>query len=129
MLSTVEQVSPVVRPLLATDSVFRFAAVSTSPVPAAGGAAPIWLLPPPAAPRARMAPLASTLLELVAASAASTLAAPAIGTQYWSVPTAVMPLTPEPSWVQPVSTSPGWMIVSPDWPWSESASTWLLLRM
>src|ERR1700679_1141784 len=81
--STVEQVRPVVRPLFSTWMLFRLAAVSTSPVPAKGGAAAIWLRPPAPAPNALIEPVVSTFAEVVLARAASTLAEASIsGTQY-----------------------------------------------
>src|SRR6202012_418749 len=109
IVSTVEQVRPVVRPLLATWIVLRLAAVSTSPVPATGAAEPIFALlvglPPPAPPSAMILPEASTLVEVVAARAASTLVVGGFGTdggynsgtQYCNLPTWGMPVTPAAS--------------------------------
>ena len=120
MAATVEHVSPVVRPLLATLRP-TFAAI---PVPACGGPGS-GTFPVAVLPREMIVPLVSTAPGLISAMAASTFV-PDVSSlsncDKWATTEGLLGL-------QLLSTSPGWMMLSPSVAESLRASTWLLLRM
>src|SRR5579871_1055037 len=121
-----EQVRPELRPAFATAMPTAGAIVVL-----AGGAALGTLGVELAVPSSRMLPEVSTAPGIICAMAASTVPilgavlVPPCGKFTKSVKVATVVLG-----VQLLSTNPGWVIGStPFFPWSERASTWLLLRM
>src|SRR5579862_9077232 len=119
-----EQVKPEVRPALATP--MRTAGAT---VLLAGGAG-LGMLVELAVPSSRMLPEVSTAPGIISAIAASTV--PVLGAVLLPPSgnfTNWLKLATRLPGLQPLSTSPGWVMGSPTVAWSDRASTWLLLKI
>ena len=120
MAPTVEHLRPVVRPLFATLRP-TFAAI---PVPLCGGAGS-GTFPVAVLPSEKIVPFVSTAPGLISAMDASTFV-PGVSSlanwDKWATTEVLLGL-------QLLSTSPGWMMLSPRVAESLRASTWLLLRI